>query len=229
MSDFPRAVLFDFDGVLVDSEPHHFAVFSDVLRKRGVEVSEQQYYGSMLGMTDRDSFIYVYRQLGRELVDGALEEMLAEKAAAMMGRIRGGLVQPATGAMAFVEALARRCPLGICSGALRQEIEATLAAMGLARHFRTIVAAGEAPGKPDPAGYLLAMKQLSAVAGLELRPADCLIVEDSPTVTTRVREVGFRVLAIAASVPAERLAHADYVAASLDSPVARETAAAGQR
>jgi len=221
MPDFPKAVLFDFDGVLVDSEPHHFTTFTTVLRRNGLDIDKSGYYRNLLGLTDYDSFMHVYRESDQNLPGDLVDRMTQQKAQAMMQRIRQGHIQPTPGAIDFVEAMAARCPLAICSGARREEIEAVLAALELAPYFRTIVAAGEVPGKPDPAGYLLAMRQLAAHTGRRLTPSDCLIVEDSPLVIASVREVGFRVLAVACSVPAESLAHADHVVPSLDAPSAR--------
>ena len=221
MPDFPKAVLFDFDGVLVDSEPHHFATFTAVLQRNGLHIDRADYFRHLLGLTDYDSFMHVYRQSKQPLPPDLVSRMTQQKACEMMQRIRQGHIQPTPGAIDFVQAMGARCPLAICSGARREEIEAILKALNLAPYFRTIVAAGEVPGKPDPTGYLLAMRQLAAHTGRRLTPKDCLIVEDSPLVITSLREVGFRVLAVACSVPESSLVHADYVVPSLDAPSAR--------
>lgn len=222
MPEFPKAILFDFDGVLVDSEPHHLATFRAVLQENGLDIDEAEYWRSMLGMTDHDSFVHVYRKAGRELGAEAAARLVARKGEAMMARICAGEIRPTPGAREFVRAAAERCPLAICSGARRVEIAAHLQALGMTELFPVIVAAGEAPGKPDPAGYLLAMRQVAERAGCALTPGECLIVEDSPTVTTTTRAAGFRVLAVAHSVAKERLAHADRVVHSLEARSAWE-------
>lgn len=226
MSDFPKAVLFDFDGVLVDSEPHHFATFTAVLQRNGLHIDTADYFRHLLGLTDYDSFMHVYRASKQPLPPDLVERMTQQKACEMMQRIRQGHIKPTPGAIDFVQAMGARCPLAICSGARRDEIEAILKYLGLASYFRSIVAAGEVPGKPDPTGYLLAMRQLAAHTGRSLTPKDCLIVEDSPVVITALRGAGFRVLAVACSVPQDMLAHADQVVTSLDAPPAREFCAA---
>jgi beta-phosphoglucomutase len=123
-----------------------------------------------------------------------------------------------------VRGLWRHCPLAICSGALREEIEAMLEGLALRDCFSVIVSAEDVDvGKPDPRGYVLTAKLLSEKSsgggggGMKkpLKPADCLIVEDAPTVIREVKRIGFPALAVATSYPAEKLAEADYVVQSL--------------
>src|SRR5262249_5921457 len=111
----------------------------------------------------------------------------------------------------------RHYPLAICSGALREEFEAMLEGVALRDCFPTIVAAEDVTvGKPDPQGYLLSVKLLSQRTGKKMEPADCLIVEDAPTVIHSVKKVGFRVLGVATSYPLEQLGEADYAVRRLD-------------
>src|SRR6185437_5760912 len=117
----------------------------------------------------------------------------------------------------FVRGLWRKRPLAICSGALREEIEAMLEGISLRDCFPVIVAAEDVTvGKPDPQGYLMASGLVAAKYHLELTPADCLIVEDAPTVIHSVRTVGFRVLAVATSYPLDKLSEADWAVRSLE-------------
>lgn len=83
--------------------------------------------------------------------------------------------------------------------------------------FPVIVAAEDVTiGKPDPQGYLMAIKQLGEKMHRSLKPADCLIVEDAPTVIRSVRAVGFPVIGVATSYPLEKLADANWAVKTLD-------------
>jgi sugar-phosphatase len=82
--------------------------------------------------------------------------------------------------------------------------------------FKVIVAAEDVTvGKPDPQGYVLCAKLLGNHHGKKFSPAECLIVEDAPTVVASVRKAGFPVLAVATSYPPEKLSEANYVVHTL--------------
>jgi beta-phosphoglucomutase len=138
------------------------------------------------------------------------------KSEKMMDFIHARKYQALPGVEEFIRALWWHYPLAICSGALREEIEAMLEGIALRDCFKVIVAAEDVTvGKPDPSGYLQCAAQLSVKMKRELKPADCLIVEDAPTVIKSVRAVGFPVLAVATSYPPEKLQEANYVVKDL--------------
>jgi beta-phosphoglucomutase len=118
----------------------------------------------------------------------------------------------------FVRGLWRNYPLAVCSGAVREEIEAMLEGVSLRDCFGTIVAAEDVTkGKPDPEGYLLTARLVSEKMKLKdpLKPADCLVVEDAPTVIASVKRAGFPTLAVATSYAPSSLGEADWVCQSL--------------
>jgi beta-phosphoglucomutase len=134
----------------------------------------------------------------------------------MMEFIEARRYQALPGVEEFIRGLWWRHPLAICSGALREEIEAMLEGISLRDCFKVIVAAEDVTvGKPDPSGYLMCARQLGEKVKRELTPADCLIVEDAPSVIKNVRAAGFPVLAVATSYPVEKLAEANYVVRDL--------------
>jgi HAD superfamily hydrolase (TIGR01509 family) len=213
---WPHAVLFDFDGVIVNSEPLHFLAFHEVLAAEKIELTEAEYYQEMIGFDDRGAFKHLFALRGRPLDPKTFLRVMTRKSEVMMDLIRRRKLEALPGAEEFVRGLWRHCPLGICSGALREEIEAMLEGVALRDCFTTIVAAEDVEvGKPDPSGYLLAAKLMSDKAKRPLKPADCLIVEDAPTVIRRVKEKGFPTLAVATSYPVEKLSDADYAVKSL--------------
>ena len=218
-SPWPRAVLFDFDGVIVNSEPLHFYAYHEVLKEHGVEITEDEYYRDLIGFDDRGAFRHLFAKRGRPLEPGALLALMARKSRVMMGLIHSRPFAPLPGVEEFVRTLWRRCPLGICTGALREEVEAMLEGVRLRDCFPVIVAAEDVEvGKPDPSGYLLTAQLLSEKMLKHeppLQPAECLVIEDAPKVIHSVKEVGFRTLGVATSYPMVKLTEADWAVKSL--------------
>jgi HAD superfamily hydrolase (TIGR01509 family) len=217
MSNWPAAVLFDFDGVIVNSEPLHFDAFRQTLAKEHIDLSEEEYYNDLIGFDDKGAFNHLFKKHGRELDPKTFLRVMTTKSEAMMEVIHQRRYEALPGVEELVRGLWRNYPLAICSGALREEIEAMLEGVHLRDCFPTIVAAEDVTiGKPDPQGYLLAMKLLHERTGKKLEAKDCLIVEDAPTVIRSVRAAGFQVLAVATSYPPEQLADANYIVRRLD-------------
>ena len=220
MKGWPRAVLFDFDGVIVNSEPLHFLAFQGVLAEEGIQLTEDEYWDDLIGFDDRGSLARVYKNRGLTLPPKTFLSLMAAKSRVMMGLIHpDGFRQRHTlpGVEAFVRGLWRERPLAICSGGLRDEIEAMLEGVALRDCFGVIVAAEDVTvGKPDPEGYLLAMRLVGEKLKKPLKPADCLVVEDAPTVIRSVKAAGFPVLGVATSYPLEKLSDADWTVNTLD-------------
>lgn len=217
MSDWPAAVLFDFDGVIVNSEPLHYQAFREVLATEHIELTEEEYYRELIGFDDKGAFRHVFQIRNRPLPPKTFLSLMAGKSRAMMDLIAARKFSALPGVEQFVRSLWRRCPLAICSGALREEIEAMLEGVSLRDCFPIIVAAEDVTvGKPDPMGYQLTARLIAERIGKKLSPADCLIVEDAPTVIRSVRAVGFPVLAVATSYPLEKLAEANWSVRTLE-------------
>jgi beta-phosphoglucomutase len=213
---WPHAVLFDFDGVIVNSEPLHYLAFHEVLAAEKIDLSEAEYYQEMIGFDDRGAFKHIFEHRGRELDPKTFLRVMTRKSEVMMDLIRRRRLEALPGAEEFVRSLWRHCPLGICSGALREEIEAMLEGVSLRDCFTSIIAAEDVEvGKPDPRGYVKGMKELAAKTKRELKPGDCLVVEDAPKVIARVKREGFATLGVATTTSLEKLAEADYAVASL--------------
>ncbi len=210
-----RAVVFDFDGVIANSEPLHFSAFRDVLAQAGVALSEQEYYASYLGYDD----VGVFRAVGgdRRLAwdAGAIAALVDRKAFRLeeLERERSVLFP---GAAAAIERLTRTYPLAIASGALKPEILRVLDRAGLTQHFGAIVAAGDTPAsKPAPDPYALAVKRLAAAAAIPLAPADCVAIEDSRWGLDSARAAGLRTIAVTHTYD-EAALDADLVVTTLD-------------
>jgi HAD superfamily hydrolase (TIGR01509 family) len=214
---WPSAILFDFDGVIVNSEPLHLRAFQEVLRQSGISLSDQEYYRELIGFDDRGSFRHVFAKRNRPVTPETFQELLTAKAQTMNRFIADGSFRALPGVEVLVVGLAQNYPLAICSGALRHEIESMLDGIGLREYFPVIVAAEDVTiGKPNAQGYLLTARLLSQQLNIPLQPADCLVIEDAPTVIRSVKAAGFRTLAVATSYSAEQLSDAYYVVQTLD-------------
>ena len=208
-----RAVLFDFDGVLVDSEPLHYRALRECLLPEGIQISEDEYAGSYLAYDDAEAIRVALERHGHPF-DGARVRRIAERKASLFDELLDH-VPFFPGAAELVRELAREVPLAIASGALHQEIERILTAGGLRQAFTAIVAADDVTrGKPHPEPYLTALSAVAARApGLAAR--ECLVVEDSMPGIASGRAAGMKVLAVTNSYPAAKLRGADHVVDSL--------------
>jgi len=212
-----RAVIFDFDGVIADSEALHLRAFNVVLRPFGVVISTEAYYRDYLGLTDFECFTQVVagRRLG--LDEAAVRDLVARKNrvfkefAATEGQIIDGVVP-------FLNMLgAASIPMAICSGAKRIEIGQILDQAGLNGYFETIVAADDvAKGKPDPQGFLLALDRLNEGRHPPITAAQCVAIEDSRWGLSAAQAAGMKTIAVTNSYDAAELTAADLVVDRLD-------------
>jgi beta-phosphoglucomutase len=212
----PAAVIFDFDGIIVDTEPLHYRAFQEILAPLGLGYSWAEYLRLYIGFDDRDAFRETFRSAGRRLSDQQLQTLVREKGAAFQGIIAGG-VEPYPGVKDLVREIAGKLPLALCSGALPSDIEPILEQLGIADLFDVIVTAADVKAsKPDPESYALAVAGLKrAYPDLEIIAGRCLAIEDTPAGIASARGAGLKVLAVANSYPEENLAVADKVVATL--------------
>lgn len=215
----PEAVLFDFDGILVDSEPMHHRAFNEVLDPLRMGFPWQEYVESYMGFDDRDAFLEAFRAKGIDLDEANLAKLVAAKSRAFLGSIRYG-VTAYPGAISVIESLrAAGRPLALCSGALRSDIEPILAQLGIPGCFDVIVSADDVRrSKPDPESYALAFARLSERYGTLLTlPIKSIAVEDTAAGIRSAKGAGLRVLAVTNSYGPGELAEADWIADSLES------------
>lgn len=210
------AIVFDFDGVIVNSEPIHCRCFQQTLETVGVRLTEKDYYASYLGYDDHDCFLVAARDAGVALSESQIAALTATKTHMVQREYRQS-AQPLEGAAQLIRSAAEAgVPVGVCSGALREEIELAADAIGVLDCFRAIVAAKDVRrGKPDPEGYALAVQRLSVAAGRTLDPARCVAIEDSPAGIDSARGAGMKVLGVTNSYPAGHLSAAQRVVDSL--------------
>lgn len=211
-----QAVIFDCDGILVDTEPLHYRAFQKVLVPLGLGHDYKTYLESFVGFDDRDAFIYAFTQAERELSPETLARLIEGKAVALEEIIRHG-VPSFPGVVELVGELKEKgVPMAVASGALRHEIEAFISSLGLNGAFRVIVSADQVKkSKPDPETYLLAFERLGQVLGCCLDPKRCIAIEDTRAGIRSAKSAGLAVVAVTNSFPANELAEADKIIGSL--------------
>lgn len=210
------SVIFDFDGIIVDTEPLHYRAFQAILEPLGLGYPWEEYVERYMGFDDRDAFREAFQAHGRSLPPRELERLIEEKAAAFQEIISGG-VPPYPGVVELIGSIRGTLPLALCSGALRGDILPILAGLGLSDAFDVMVTADEvAASKPDPASYRLAAERLAvAFPDRGVAPATSLAIEDTPAGIASATGAGISVVAVTNSYPAERLDGALLVVDSL--------------
>ena len=218
-----RAVIFDFNGVILDDEHVHYASFAELLAARDVRLSREDYYGRYLGLDDKTCLRRVLTDLGSAMQREAaadpdwLWSLVEAKGDIYLRRIAGH-VRLFPGVAALIADLAAHMPLAIASGARRREIEAVLRTTDLGRYFDQVVTADEvSQGKPHPEGYTRAFELLrdDEPALGDLQPSECLVFEDSPKGVRAALAAGMRCIAVTTGTTAEDLAEAGAVVNTL--------------
>ena len=216
------AVIFDFNGVLVDDEAVHFALFQEVLAQEGVTITETDYHERYLGYDDRGCFEAALLDAGQCADRERLDRLIARKGRRYVEVAEQGLrFFPA--AAETLGALAARWPVAICSGALRSEIEYALRRLGRLDQVTAIISAEDTDKcKPDPEGYRLALAALRARSckghgdltrsqpqgRLDLDAVNCLVVEDSLAGIVSAKGAGMRAVGVSHTYTADQLREA---------------------
>ena len=200
------AILFDFNGVIIDDEPQHCEALIATLGEYGCALDRETYYRDYLGFDDRECFRFAFGRAGLPLDEPALREAIERKNAHYEQAVRASM-RLVPGAADFIESAALDgFQLAIVSGALRREIELVLELAGLRPHFAEIVAAEDVSAcKPDPQGFR------RALAALDLPPNRCMVIEDSLPGLAAARAAGLRCAMLATSHTEDACGEADLV------------------
>lgn len=211
-----EAVIFDFDGVIVDTEPLHYAAFQRVLEPLGLHFTWEEYVEVYIGFDDRDAFRHAFSLKGTTLSREELQRLIEQKAA-FFEEVIGAGVCAYPGVLDLISHLhANRFPLAICSGALRSDIDPILAMLGISDYFDVIVTADDvAASKPDPECYQMAFQRLQSAHHNCFSKEATIAIEDTPAGISAAKAAGLMVCAVTNSYPAARLDQATFVTESL--------------
>ena len=211
-----RAIVFDFDGVIANSEPLHFQAFRTVLSAHGLAFDERDYYARYLGFDDVGVFQAVGAERGADWTPARIGELVADKAVQLEALEHGtSILFP--GAADAIRRAAAAVPIAIASGARGDEIRRVLNRENLTRYFAAIVAAEDTPvSKPAPDPYLRALALLGPATGANLRGDECVAIEDSVWGLASARSAGMKTVGVTHTYEAAVLTGADVVIESLD-------------
>ncbi len=215
-----QAILFDFNGVIIDDERIHLKAYREVFVAEGVTLTDEEYL-LCLGMDDAAFVRAAFARAGRELTDDAMRAVINREHELHRALIKAEL-PVSQGVVTFIKAAARQFQLGIVSMAERSEIDYALQLASLGKEFSVFVSAG--PGlkhKPAPDCYLRGFDLLNARRRadrrLPLQARECLAIEDAPPGIVAARAAGMCTVGVTATVSESELraAGADVVTASL--------------
>ena len=211
-----QAIVFDFDGVIADSERLHLRSYQDVLAAEGLTISTEDYYQKYLGYDDVGVFKALGKDQGVAMDDGRVRTLIEQKGARYETLAAAGdLLFP--GAEAFIRSAAAVVPIAVASGALTHEIDHVLERAGLRSLFSVVVGADQTErSKPDPEPYVTAFARLRERSGLDLVPWRSVAIEDSKWGLVSARGADLRCVAVTNTyADAELRGDAELVVAGL--------------
>ena len=214
-----RAIVFDFDGVIVDSEPLHYRAFLRTGESLGFHFSYDDYLQRYVGFDDRDALRAMLRDAGREQAsdEAAIAALVLEKGDAFEAVVNEG-IEVFDGTVEFIRHAAAAVPVAIASGATRRDIDLILGKLGLVGLFDPVITADMVSrSKPDPETYRLAARELAKrCSGTPIEPADCLAIEDTAAGVESARLAGLKTLGLATTMGEAFLRGADRVVSTLE-------------
>jgi len=212
-----RAIIFDFDGVIVDTERLHFQALKQILAEEKIPLTWEEYTHTYLAMDDKNCLRTAFAQHGRPLTPEMVGDLTERKASYFFSAMPDA-VGLFPGVENFIRQATEKYPLAIASGALREEIEFILGKVGLREFFPVVVAAEDVVmGKPHPEAYITALARLNRlISSRPVRPSECLVIEDSRHGVAAATAAGMRCVAVPTSSPPEALTAAHLVVKSLE-------------
>jgi len=202
-----RAVLWDMDGVIVDSGYYHMRSWQETYRRTGITFTEED-FKHVFGMRNDEIIRSV---LGKDFTDEKFNAIASAKEEAFRRLIKGN-VKPLPGVVTLLEALdASGFLQALVSSTPLENIDLIIGSLGIRQHFRQIISGYDVTeGKPSPQGYLLAARRLG------VRTGNCVVVEDAVAGVKAAKNGGMKCIAVTNTHPREKLSEADLIVPSLE-------------
>jgi len=202
---YPKAILWDMDGVLADTSPLHFQTWELVLSEQGIPFDRQKFQ-HIFGLKNYDILPYL---VGKPLQAHWIKLVADQKEAAFRQALVGHL-RPLPGVLDWLEHFQTwGCKQAVASSAPPENIDALVDELGIRRYFEVLVNPGDLPGKPNPDVFLLAASTVG------ISPQDCLVIEDSIVGVEAARRAGMHCIAVTTTNPPEALSQADIIVDTL--------------
>jgi beta-phosphoglucomutase len=211
-----KAVIFDFDGVITDSEILHLRAFNRSLVPFGIEITMKDYYQNYLGFSDFDCYRVLIEKGLLKIDEHQINDILKIKSRIFeeLTRTEGRTIE---GVHEFLKMLEQnKIPMAICSGSLLVEIELMLDEAKL-RHFFTVIVSAEQvkKGKPHPEGFLLSLRRLNEACHQPIAANECVVIEDSQWGLKAGKDAGMHTIGVTNSYDADQLSLAEKVVSRL--------------
>lgn len=211
-----KAIIFDCDGVIANTEPLHFQALRKTLGDENISLTQSEYYQEYLAFDDRGCFIKAFAKNTKTISRQKIVELILRKADYFEPILQDNL-QIFPGVTDFIKQAARKYPLAIASGARRKEIEAILLHAGLTDYFHFIVSTEDViNGKPHPESFLKACELLNGVGKETIKPQNCLVIEDSIYGVEAALAANMLCVAVTNSYAKDSLSKANLVVESLE-------------
>ena len=196
-----RGILWDMDGVLIDTTDAHFEAWRRIMAEHNMELDRQYFLGA-LGMNNVGAIKYLFRRPTNPQEVSAIGKKKEE----LFRKILEGRVHLLPGVQDWLDFFSTHgFPQAVATSAPLENIDVLFDETGIRRYFQAIVSAYEMPGKPDPYVFLEGAKRI------DVKAAECLVIEDSVAGVEAARQGGMKCLAVETSNPAEKLTRADWV------------------
>lgn len=200
-----KAIIFDFNGVIINDEGIHQQLIDDLLLGENLLPSGKEYQQICLGKNDRSCLRDILAKRGRIVSDDYLDKLIRKKSDAYYQIVSQMSELPIfEKVIEFILSLQiRNLSLAVVTGALHKEVEYILERMNIRQYFNVIVAGDDIKlGKPSPSGYLLALKKLNQQnPDLYLEASECLVIEDTPVGIEAAKNAGVSVVGVANTYP----------------------------
>jgi beta-phosphoglucomutase len=200
-----KAVLFDFNGVIINDEKIHQQLIEEILIAENLRFNPRDYREVCLGRSDRACLTELLERRGRILSESSITQLMRRKAQAYQQQLESLKKLPIYSGLEdlIYQLRVAQVPMGIVSGALRSEVELVLERSNLEQHFSTIVSGDDIKvSKPEPDGYLLAVEKLNQqFPELRAQASDCLAIEDTPAGIEAAKRAGMQVVGVANTYP----------------------------
>ena len=200
-----KAVIFDFNGVIINDEPIHQQLIEEILLEENLVLKPGEYQQTCLGRSDRACLRDLLASRGRVADEDYLTKLQQKKARSYVEQIENLEELPLySGLNDFIFKIrSSNLKLAIASGASRKEIDLVLERAKLAEYFKIVVAADDiTTSKPKPDGYLLTVERLNQESPeLNLQPSECLAIEDTLAGIQAAKAAGMKVVGVANTYP----------------------------
>jgi HAD superfamily hydrolase (TIGR01509 family) len=204
-----KAILFDFNGVIINDEPIHQGLIKDILLQENLLPDESEYRDLCLGKSDRACLQDILSRRGRVLSDAYIAKLVQQKSEAYQKKLAALENLPIYPEISdfLAQLQEKQLPMAIVTGSVRAGVELVIERAAITQYFSVIITDEDvSEGKPQPEGYLLAIEKLNQQnPNLRLKPSECLAIEDTPPGIEAAKRAGIQVVGVTNSYPLHML------------------------